>query len=329
VKLLAKFNVVLILVFGLGMGLIAHYARNFLMDNAEQQVVQQAELMAASAAATKDYTANQVSSLLMTASAEKPAEAAAATPDATPPAATATRAGTPAPAPEQPAPAQPLSTEFHPQMIPFYAANETFRLLRTTHPDYVLRNAALNPTNLNDRATEWEVDLIDYFRDHPAETRRVGHRETATGTALWVATPVAADPNCLECHSLPSLAPPAMLVRYGHEHGFGWNPHEIVGAQIVSVPMTLPIALAERGFRDLMIGLCAIFLLTVGLIDAAMYLLVIRPLRLVSLNADRISKGEMELPALKVKGKDEIAEVTASFNRMHTSLVKAFEMLNG
>ena len=27
--------------------------------------------------------------------------------------------------------------------------------------------------------------------------------------------------------------------------------------------------------------------------------------------------------------KDEIAEVTASFNRMHTSLIKAFEMLNG
>jgi protein-histidine pros-kinase len=56
---------------------------------------------------------------------------------------------------------------------------------------------------------------------------------------------------------------------------------------------------------------------------------VIRPLKKVSKNADIISKGEIDLPPLEIKGKDEIAEVTASFNRMHTSLIKAFEMLNG
>jgi HAMP domain-containing protein len=65
------------------------------------------------------------------------------------------------------------------------------------------------------------------------------------------------------------------------------------------------------------------------MIDIAMYLLVIRPLRRVSESADRISKGEVDLPPLTVKGNDEISEVTASFNRMHTSLIKAFEMLNG
>jgi protein-histidine pros-kinase len=46
-------------------------------------------------------------------------------------------------------------------------------------------------------------------------------------------------------------------------------------------------------------------------------------------SANRISKGEVDLPPLDVRGKDEIAEVTESFNRMHTSLIKAFEMLNG
>ncbi len=327
-KLLAKFNVVLILVFGLGMALIAHYSRNFLMNNAEQQVVQLAELMAASASATEDYTSNQVSPLLI----PNAANTAAAAPDAGEPAAasqTASGVGSSASNAVIAAPVPVPAAEFRPQAIPFYAANETFKLLRATHPDYVLRETALNPTNLNDRATEWEVDLIYYFRDHPGESRRTGHRDTPTGPVLWVASPIAADPNCMECHSLPSLAPPAMLARYGNEHGLGWNPHEVVGAQIVSVPMTLPISMAERGYRDLMIGLSVIFLLTVGLIDGAMYLLVIRPLRRVAENADRISKGEMELPALAVTGKDEIAEVTASFNRMHTSLVKAFEMLNG
>jgi protein-histidine pros-kinase len=291
VKLLAKFNLVLILVFGLGMALIAHYAYNFLMADARQQVLQQAELLAASASATESYTVDKVSPIL-----EK-------TPQ--------------------------HSSDFLAQTIPFSAASVTFKYMRASYSDYVLREAALNPTNLDDRATEWEVDLINYFRDHPDQANHVGERTTPTGPVLYVATPVAAAAGCLQCHSQPAIAPKAMLRHYGAEHGFGWKPNEIVGAQIVSVPMAVPIALADKGFRDLLIGLSGIFLLTIALIDIAMYMIVIRPLRRVSRNADVISKGEIDLPPLEIKGKDEIAEVTASFNRMHTSLIKAFEMLNG
>jgi protein-histidine pros-kinase len=290
VKLLAKFNLVFILVFGLGMALISYNAHNFLIGNARQQVLDQAQLMSASASATKDYTDQQVSPLL-----EK----------------------TPR-----------HNTNFLPQTIPFYAANATFRFLRSTHPDYTLREAALNPTNLDDRAEPWEADLIHYFRDNPHEGMHVGERETPVGPLLYVASPIAADQGCLACHSLPSLAPKPMVDRYGEANGFGWKPHEVVGAQVISVPMSVPIAIANRGFRDLLIGLGSVFLLTILLIDLAMYLIVIRPLRKVSKNADIISKGDVDMPPLEVRGHDEIAEVTASFNRMHTSLVKTFELLN-
>ena len=291
VKLLTKFNLVLVVVFGLGIYLISHFAYNFLMDDAEQQVLQQAQLMAASATATKDYTDEEVSPVL-----EK-------TPQ--------------------------HDADFLPQTIPFYAANTTFKRLRVSYSDYVMREAALNPTNLDDRATEWEVDMINYFRNNPSQTQHVGQRDTPTGRVLYVATPIVAAPGCLTCHSQVSLAPKAMVKHYGPDHGFGWKPNEIIGAQIVYVPMSVSIELANKGFRNLLISLGAIFLLTVILIDVAMYMIVIRPLRRVSKNADIISKGEIDLPPLEIKGKDEIAEVTASFNRMHTSLVKAFEMLNG
>lgn len=290
-KLLAKFNLVLILIFGLGISLIAYFAYNFLMDNARQQVLQQAELMAASASATKDYTDQHVSSIL-----EK-------TPQ--------------------------HSSDFLAQTIPFSAANVTFKYLRSSYPDYVLREAALNPTNLDDRATEWEVDLINYFRNNPGQTQHVGERSTPTGLVLYVAAPIVAAQGCLQCHTQPSIAPKAMIRHYGPDHGFGWKPNDIVGAQIVSVPMSVPVALADKGFHNLLISLGAIFMLTIVLIDLAMYFIVIRPLRRVSKSADLISKGEIDQPLLAVNGKDEIAEVTASFNRMHTSLIKAFEMLNG
>lgn len=290
-KLLTKFNLVLVAVFGIGMALISHFAYDFLMDNARQQVLQQAELMAASASATKDYTVEQVSPIL-----EKTPQHHA---------------------------------DFLAQTIPFSAVNVTFKYLRSSYPDYLLQESALNPTNLDDRATEWEVDLINYFRNNPSQTQHVGERSTPTGPVLYVAAPVVAEPGCLQCHSQPSLAPATMIKHYGSDHGFGWKANEVVGAQIVSVPMSVPIELANKGFRNLLISLGAVFLLTIVLIDVAIYFIVIRPLRRVSRNADLISKGEIDLPQLELKGKDEISEVTASFNRMHTSLIKAFEMLNG
>lgn len=290
-KLLAKFNLVLIVIFAVGMGLIARNAYDFLMEQARQSVVGQAELMSADATATKEYTDQQVSHLL-----EK-------TPENT--------------------------AHFLPQTIPFYAANATFAIMRVSHPDYTLREAALNPTNLDDRATEWEADLINYFRDNPGRREQVGDRDTPIGKVLYVAAPIVAESGCLACHSEAASAPKGLIAHYGGDHGFGWAHNEIVGAQIVSVPMSVPVAMARTGFRNLLIGLSTIFLLTIFLIDVAMYLIVIRPLRRVSATADSISKGEVALPPLQVKGRDEIAEVTASFNRMHTSLKKALEMLNG
>jgi protein-histidine pros-kinase len=102
----------------------------------------------------------------------------------------------------------------------------------------------------------------------------------------------------------------------------------VVAAQIISVPMSVPIRIAHEGFRNLLINLGVIFLIAIVLIDFGLYLIVVRPLRKVSAAADRISTGEIELAMLPVSGRDEIAQVTTSFNRMHTSLKKAFEMLN-
>lgn len=290
-KLLAKFNLVLIVIFAVGMGLIARNAYNFLMAQAQHEVLQEATLMSADASATKEYTDQQVSPIL-----EKTPE---------------------------------NNAHFLPQTIPFYAANATFQLLRSSQPDYTLREAALNPTNPEDRATEWEVDLINDFRNNPADKEKVGNRDTPIGPVLYVAAPIVAESGCLACHSEAATAPRGLIQHYGSDHGFGWKHNEVIGAQIVSVPMSVPIAMARTGFRNLLIGLSTVFLLTILLIDVAMYMIVIRPLRRVSQSADSISKREVKLPPLEVKGRDEIADVTASFNRMHTSLRKALEMLNG
>jgi len=288
-KLLTKFNIVLVIFFGAGSLLIAQLAKNFLLNNARDQVVQQAELMMAGAGATRDYTNEQIKPLLLK------------NPD--------------------------HEINFLPQTVPAFAATTIFASLRKHYNDYSYREATLNPTNLIDRAEDWEADIIRYFEDHPDQKRLVNERETPTGRQLYLARPMRAGEGCLECHSEPSVAPAAMIRKYGSTNGFGWKLNQVVAAQIVSVPMTVPNGIAEKAYHELVLFLIGVFAVTILALDGALYFLVIRPLHNVSEAADRISRGETELEPLEVRGKDEIANVTASFNRMRVSLVKALKML--
>jgi HAMP domain-containing protein len=166
------------------------------------------------------------------------------------------------------------------------------------------------------------------FRGRPNGAKElVGERDTPTGRSLYLARPISADPPCLECHSTPHAAPAAMIRRYGPNNGFGWQPHEIIGAQIVSVPEAVPIRMADEAFRNLALSLAGVFLVTLILLDVVLMLAVVRPLRTLSAMADQISTGQMEVPELPVKGKDEIAILAGSFNRMRRSLERALKML--
>lgn len=286
--LLAKFNLILIVVFGTSGFFIARFAHSYLVDNAREEVLQQAQLMLAGARSVRDYIADDVSPLLQ----QNPRH----------------------------------RIHFLPETIPFHGATTTFSKLRKEYPDYTYKEAALNPTNLEDRATDWESDLIRGLRDHPDQAQAIGVRRTPSGRALYVATPIKATPDCLECHSTPSAAPPAMLTVYGSANGFGWKKDDIIGAQIVSVPMAVPLARADQAWQRLLIFLTLAMILTIVALDAGVYWFVIRPLRIVSAAADRVSRGEKDVPTVEIKGKDEIATVSASFNRMQVSLAKALRM---
>jgi HAMP domain-containing protein len=289
-KLLAKFNLILIVVFGLSGYLIGQLSYTFLMSNARREVMDQAKLMMQSARSVRDYTSEDLRPLLEKNPRHK--------------------------------------VHFLAETVPAFAATTTFANLRKSYPDYTYKEATLNPTNPEDRATDWESDVIHVLRDHPGQAEMTGDRTTSNGNAIYLARPLVSAPACLECHSTPAAAPPAMLAVYGAANGFGWKPNEIIGAQIISVPLSVPISIANEAYRRLLTILISCLLAALLALDAGVYWLVIRPLRLVSANADRVSKGESNVEPLKVSGKDEIASVTASFNRMQLSLAKALKMLN-
>ena len=289
-KLLTKFNLILIVVIGAGGFLIAQLSYTFLIGNARREVLGQAELMMQSATAVRDYTSSDLSPLLQQNPRHK--------------------------------------VRFLAETVPAFAATTTFAKLRTNYPDYTYKEATLNPTNLEDRAADWESDVIHDLRDHPDEKQKSGDRETPNGPAIYLARPIVAVPHCLECHSVPSAAPPAMLTVYGSANGFGWKPNEIIGAQVISIPLSVPVQIANQAYHRLLIILIVTGIATILALDAGVFWFVIRPLRMVSDAADRVSRGDKNVEPLAAKGKDEIASVTASFNRMQLSLAKALKMLD-
>jgi protein-histidine pros-kinase len=288
-KLLTKFNLILLVLFGAGGLIISQAISSFLIGNAQREVLQEAQLMMASAKSVRDYTSSDLAPLL-----------------------------------EQ----NPLhKTKFLAETVPAFGAISTFNKLRQNYPDYTYREATLNPTNPEHHANEWESDVIGYLRDHPDQKQFSGERDTPMGRSMYLAMPIAATPPCMECHSTPAVAPAAMIATYGSSNGFGWKPDSVIGAQIVSVPMSVPMQRAREALHLLLAYLAVTLIATIAALDAGVYFIVIRPLKLVSVVADRASKGETNQDPLPVKGSDEIAIVTASFNRMQVSLAKAFKML--
>ena len=58
-KLLAKFNLIFLVVFGTGGLLISQIAQSYLIENAREEVLEQERLMMASARSVRDYTSDR------------------------------------------------------------------------------------------------------------------------------------------------------------------------------------------------------------------------------------------------------------------------------
>ena len=68
-----------------------------------------------------------------------------------------------------------------PQTVPAYAATETLNTLRTKYPDFTYREATLNPTNPRNTAVEWENELDPAFRQSTSASELSGQRRRRRG----------------------------------------------------------------------------------------------------------------------------------------------------
>jgi HAMP domain-containing protein len=175
----------------------------------------------------------------------------------------------------------------------------------------------------------WEVDVVNQFRGDADRKEFIGQRDTPAGPrCTW---PAAA-------HHQPGLPAVPQQRRgraqdhdrpYGPANGFGWQLNEVVGAQIVSVPLAVPLQRAEQSFTVFMGSLVGVFVVVGIVLNLMIWLVVVRPVTRLSELADRVSQGDLEAPDFPAGGNDEIGVLAQSFSRMRTSVVQAMKMLEG
>jgi HAMP domain-containing protein len=290
VNLIWKFNAALVAIFAVGFALAGIVSYNVLQNNAREEVLQHARLMMEVLSSTRTYTNLQIKPLLET----------------------------------------QLKYKFLPQSVPAFAATEQFNEMRKKFPDYAYKEATLNPTNPRDHATDWEVDVVNIFRQNPARTEASGERDTPGGRSLYLARPIQiTDAACLVCHSTPDAAPKTMIETYGSNNGFGWKVNDIIGAQVISVPTAVPVQRASYAFKVFMISLAGIFLFTLAMLNLLLYWFVIRRVTRLSKLADAVSLGNLDAGDFRTNSRDEIGVLTEALNRMKTSMVQALKMLEG
>src|SRR5271154_1448165 len=183
----AKFNLAVLVAFVVGFGIAALVLHSVFISGARDQVMQNARIMMTAANAIRKYTADDLAPLL-------PME---------------------------------HDGKFVAETVPAFAAQTNFKDVQAAFTGYTYREPALNPTNLTDRAQDWEADIIRLFRTDASKTELVVERDTAVGPTLNLARPITiTEEACLTCHSAAATAPAPLIKTYGSANGFGWKINE-------------------------------------------------------------------------------------------------------
>jgi protein-histidine pros-kinase len=337
-KLLLKFNAILLLTLGIGLAAAGYASYRWLAGEARRQVDEQARLLIDAATSVRSYTTDHVKQLV---------------PEGT---------------------FVPETVPAFAAKTVFTNLTKQDALLG----GYEYREAAKKPTNRDDKASPDEEGMIDHFQkaldeklpqypmpteeDARKELRNIEgtptdeqvkerlvqlkkRREEQVGKILAVmedhgedrvfrekyffARPLAVtNETCLHCHDTfeqtKKKYPP---MEYYGDNGYGWTMDQVIAVQVVRVPMQAVNKIQADAFRSLMGSMVTVVLATFLLLNLGLVVFVTRPVARLSQMAVEISRGNLKMGELPVRGQDEISTLTASFNRMYRSLLKAIKLL--
>jgi len=217
------------------------------------------------------------------------------------------------------------SAVFVPPGSPFFAVETQNRMLQAMRPGDVLRRVVLDPTSDADRPDAWERTVIQRLRTSRNALPFSEIRRQAGGERLVLVTPLRfARGVCATCYTARADAPAGVLDTFGGFAGFNRHQGEIVGLTLASVPV--PPAVPGL-FHAATAWILAVALVSLVAMNLVLEILVLRPLRRIGAHAEKVSLGAEDVPEFAKDGRDEIAALARSFNRLRRSMESAVALL--
>ncbi len=213
--------------------------------------------------------------------------------------------------------------EFIPEaMSTSYVARNIFEEVRKQFPDYIIKFSSDNPRNPANIAGPEEMQILQYFRDHPDSSKWTG-RVRMNGREYFVHSIARRlEASCLHCHGRPEDAPASLVARYGPKAGFNRTLGDVVALDTVGIPVDkMNASITAESKKQLAILGVGVVLLT------AIFALVLRrfvgtPLAAITAHFQKAAaqSDEAAIAPIEVIRQDEIGVLAKSFNALATRL---------
>jgi methyl-accepting chemotaxis protein len=220
--------------------------------------------------------------------------------------------------------------EFFPQTVPAYAAREIFEKLKAVpqYGDFIYKEATLNPTNLIDKADEFETLLVEKFRQNDKLKEVKGIRTIEGERFFYISRPLSVSaPSCLSCHGRSQDAPTSLIAKYGDKNGFNWKLNEIVAAQYISIPIERVLVEARQLEKKAMLWFGLFFLVVLAIANFCLREVIVQPLIKLTKVATANSRGDFSKD-FEYPSNDEIGDLSEAFKNFKASSKIALDKLN-
>ena len=191
---------------------------------------------------------------------------------------------------------------------------------------YSIRNVSDNPLNPDNRPEALESELLSRFRaDKQLDELRV--EGLLGGQQMLVrSAPIVSAKGCLRCHGDPDQVPIQITADYGRGAGYNYRIGDVVGVELVGVPianvdaLALKRSLVATGLLTLMF---AIVFMTINLL-VRHYL--ISPLLKITETAHAVAKGELDR-SMNIERNDEIGDLARSVELLRRSFAQLMKRM--
>lgn len=221
------------------------------------------------------------------------------------------------------------------EALPSVAAAKVFDIFTNAaykYGEYRYRNAMINPTNINDKATENEIKIIEKLSEqYKAKGTNIAEgyltMNEKNNRYFYTARPIIIEKSqtsCLSCHTSLETSPQSLQALYQKgvytgNNGFGWELDKVIGTKIIYVPADKINKIAKQNFLIILGTFMAIFAISISLVNLWLKQHIVRPLNQITQVAESVSLGDMDAN-FENESKDEIGRLADAFRRVKTTL---------